>query len=136
MRGAGLADCRQLTDDRQRLACYDNLAGLAAPAGSTPEALFGLEATESAKLLQRRLGEEPVEVLQQAVTTVAADRYGKLRITLANGQAWEQTDSDRLNLKPGDTVTIRRAALGSFLLTGPSGPRSIRVRRGDAGVSD
>jgi hypothetical protein len=127
-----LADCRPITDDQQRLACYDSLAPTPAAAGTTPEALFGLEAQQSAALLQQRLGDTPMESLQQVVSTISTNRNGKLRLRLDNGQVWEQTDSDRLALKPGDAVTIRRAALGSFLLSRTSGGRSIRVRRGDA----
>ena len=125
-----LASCRTLPDDQQRLACYDALAGRAPQdAGTAPEELFGLEATASAERLQRERGDEPVEALQQSVATVSADGYGKLRIGLANGQVWAQIDSDRLRLKPGDAVRIRRAAMGSYLLSLQTGGRAIRVRR-------
>ena len=96
---------------------------------TTPEELFGLEATATAELLQRERGDEPVDALEQTVASVAADRFGKLRISLANGQVWEQVDSDRLQLKPGDAVRIRRAAMGSYLLSLRTGGRAIRVRR-------
>ncbi|MEQ1801332.1 MAG: hypothetical protein ABL989_05385 [Gammaproteobacteria bacterium] len=120
-----------MSDDRQRLACYDALPGRpAAPDATTaPEALFGLEPTATTELLQREKGDEPVEAIEQTVATVSADRYGKLQIQLANGQDWEQVDSDRLRLQPGELVRIRRAALGSYLMSLASGGRAIRVRR-------
>jgi hypothetical protein len=50
-------------------------------------------------------------------------------VTLADGQVWAQLDPDtRAKLKVGDTVTIRRAALGSYLLVTPSG-MATRVKR-------
>ena len=50
-------------------------------------------------------------------------------MTLADGQVWAQIDSDdRSRVKQGDTVTIRKGSLGSFLLLGPD-RIAVRVRR-------
>jgi hypothetical protein len=48
-------------------------------------------------------------------------------VTLDGGQLWELDEADPL-LATGDSVTIKRAALGSFLMTTGSG-RIHRVRR-------
>lgn len=137
-----LATCRAIAGDQQRLACYDALAArpvsppaagtvpIPGPAdGTTPEELFGLEAATSAERLQRERGDAPVESLEQPVTAVTTDPFGKLRIRLANGQEWQQIDGDRFRVKPGEVVRIRRAALGSYLLSDIDGKRAIRVRR-------
>lgn len=138
-RPPGVTTCRAITDDAGRLACYDRLAmdSAATPAPITPEALFGMEPAAAATLLQRQQGDEPLQYIEQPVATVTTDHEGKLALGLANGQQWVQVDSGRLRLKPGDTVRIRRAALGSHLLHAPAGGRSIRVRRvdGPAGES-
>lgn len=125
-----LSACLPLADDQQRLACYDRLAERQAPTVTTPEALFGLEPAAKTELLQRQHGGEPAEAIEQTVSTVS-NWNGKLRLGLANGQEWAQTDSTPLQLKPGDVVRIRRAALGSYLLSRKSGGRGIRVRRVD-----
>jgi len=48
-------------------------------------------------------------------------------VVLDNGQTWTVMDNDG-RLASGDAVTIKRAALGSFLMMAPSNHR-YRVRR-------
>jgi hypothetical protein len=97
----------------------------AAPVAVDRVAEFGL--SEQAR--KEREPEKWVESVTARVTNVgqtASDRYV---ITLDNGQVWVQSETNtRAILAPGDTVTIKRAALGSFKL---SGPRSVfwRVKR-------
>ena len=53
---------------------------------------------------------------------------GRIQVTLDNGQIWEyQDDPDQL-LSVGDSVTIKRATLGSFILQTPT-KLSHRVSR-------
>jgi hypothetical protein len=54
-----------------------------------------------------------------AVTAVSEGAGGKLRLTMENGQVWRQVDTTRLrNVGQGPwTAEIRKAALGSFMLT-------------------
>ena len=61
------------------------------------------------------------------VSIVSSDQSGRTFVVLDSGQTWTVMDSDgRLN--SGDAVTIKRAALGSFLMLAPSN-HSYRVRR-------
>jgi hypothetical protein len=54
---------------------------------------------------------------------------GRGTVQLDNGQVWQFTESGADGrVRVGDTVTIKRAALGSFLLVPPS-KRSFHVRR-------
>jgi hypothetical protein len=48
-------------------------------------------------------------------------------VHLGNGQTWTLDDGPVL-LRAGDTIVIKRAALGSFLMTTPTN-RVYRVRR-------
>jgi hypothetical protein len=61
------------------------------------------------------------------ISIVSSDQSGRTFVVLDSGQTWTVMDSDgRLN--SGDAVTIKRAALGSFLMLTPSN-HSYRVRR-------
>ena len=52
---------------------------------------------------------------------------GRTTVALEGGQLWELDDPDAL-LAAGDTVSISRAALGSFMMLTPA-KRTHRVRR-------
>ncbi|HEY0767932.1 MAG TPA: hypothetical protein VGD47_08235 [Steroidobacteraceae bacterium] len=115
--------CAGIAAAEERLACYDALAKrksappLAAPAGAS----FGLE---SRKLPATPQGPQLIKAL---VAKVSVDRLGTVKVSLDNGQSWTFNDPDAL-LKSGDAVTIRRAALGSFLMTIPN-RHTYRVER-------
>jgi len=65
--------------------------------------------------------------IEARVTRVNADSQGNVTLTLDNGQVWSVQQGNQW-LQSGDNVTIRQAALGSYLLTTPS-RHSYRVRR-------
>ena len=100
-------------------------AGTTAQAPADPIADFGL----SDKAIKQREPEKWVESVSRQVINVALAASDRYVITLDNGQVWVQSETNtRQILSPGDTATIKRAALGSYKL---SGPRSVywRVRR-------
>jgi hypothetical protein len=65
--------------------------------------------------------------IEARVARVSADAQGNFTLTLDNGQLWSVQQGDQW-LQSGDTVTIRQAALSSYLLTTPT-RHSYRVRR-------
>jgi hypothetical protein len=118
--------CLELGDDRQRLACYDNHArrlvetGTAAPEREAPAA-FGLQPTTPAWQL---------DAIESRIVHIKNLAHGRRQITLKNGQVWKQLESrSRPRLEPGVQVRIRRAALGSFLLSRPDTGGALRVKR-------
>ena len=141
-----------VSNDGDRLACYDRIfrdkagsgapgepavaaagaaaaSGVVAAAASNPQQDFGL--TEAAKraLDPEKAKIEMPESVTDKVTAVGHRPTGELIVTLANGQVWVQIESDsRANVGVGQTVTIKKASLGSYLLIGPD-KRATRVRR-------
>jgi hypothetical protein len=102
-------------------------AAEAAPAASQQDT-FGLTAEQQ----QRRKPEKTAELesVESRVTAVKPLQYDRFRLTLENGQIWSQTEpTPRQRFYPGDTITIRKAALGSYMATGPKYSGGIRVRR-------
>jgi hypothetical protein len=141
-----LLDCRALTDPAARLACFD------AAVASLDQAVTGGEVAVVDREEIRRtkrglfgfsLGDLPlfgrgdreeaereeVKEITATLRAVATGPNGYL-FTLEDGARWEQTDSVALGRRPrpGDQVTIRRMALGSYKLSFKIGP-SMKVRR-------
>jgi hypothetical protein len=65
--------------------------------------------------------------IKSVVSRMTQDRLSNVDLVLDNGQTWRLVESNP-RVRPGDTVTIKRAALGSYLLVTPS-RRSYRVER-------
>lgn len=136
---AGMARCAAITEPGARLACFDALAAASAnrgapalgqPAQPVPPAIaptaiapsaspgdsraFGLSQAQSQP---RSLGPSSIKA---RVATINAGQLGvgHPTVVLDNGQTWVFSEAvDDPRLAPGATVTIKRAAFGSFLLT-------------------
>jgi hypothetical protein len=65
--------------------------------------------------------------MEARVVELGTSAGGQMTVTLEGGQVWELFDPDPL-LAVGDTVSITRASLGSFMLQTPT-KRSHRARR-------
>jgi hypothetical protein len=137
--------CTRLDDDRARLACFDALfprggrpdasgavtaaAAGAPPPAPAPEAAFGVNDN-----VRRARGETPAtdampERIESTVTRLDPLEPGRIRITLANGQVWEQVEpSARFQPRAGEMVTVRQASLGSYLMRASRGA-AVRARR-------
>ncbi len=137
---AALGACRGEKDDAPRLACYDREVAKAgeqsapAPAAAeavapqTPEEKFGYRGV-LAREEQERTKVAVLEQLEATVTEIARRGDGAMVMTLDNGQVWAQNRPDAFfRLKVGERVKIEPAALGSFMMIGPS-KRTARVTR-------
>ncbi len=94
------------------------------PAGSFDpdnEANFGLN--------RRQVEPHPggPSAVKSVVSQMTEDRLHNITVVLDNGQTWAFIEPEP-RLRPGDSVTIKRASFGSFLMLTPS-RRSYRVER-------
>jgi hypothetical protein len=148
-----LTKCRQIEEIAERVVCYDKIVDSQFPNDSsdadssvkveeTPppeatesnvipdaESLFGTNDAEAKRLVETLLAIEQISEIEAIVTDVRESANEKLTVTLDNGQSWRQVDNQPMRLKSGETVIVRKASLGSFLMEKQSGSRSIRVKR-------
>ncbi|MCK5431293.1 MAG: hypothetical protein KAJ03_01045 [Gammaproteobacteria bacterium] len=143
-----LTKCRQIEEIAERVVCYDKIADSHFPMESSdrvettspPEisksnavpdtqSLFGKNEAEAIRIVEDSLAIEHISQIEATVTDVRKSAYKKLTVTLDNGQIWRQLDSKPMPLKSGETVIVRAASLGSFLMEKQSGSSSIRVKR-------
>ncbi len=135
--------CRAISDGAARLTCYDTAVSALdsaerqgevvvmdrAQIGEARRQLFGFEMPAMPRLFgaEGPASLDSIETTLQSATQVADNRWV---FRLADGGVWRQIDSDPLRFRPrqGDAVRVRKASMGSFLMTvGDS--RAVRVRR-------
>ena len=141
-----LLRCHAIAASEQKLACYEALAlaaqseattaaeparqlksppsapTVASAANPNTEDNFGLNRRQ----IEPRAAEGPAAI-KSAVSQMTEDRLHNITVVLDNGQTWAFIEPEP-RLRPGDTVTIKRASFGSFLMLTPS-RRSYRVER-------
>jgi hypothetical protein len=121
--------CAHVRDDADRLACYDQAFGKPAePVAAAPEK-FGLPEKETPRQLKASGETAAPSSVTSTITTVSRQRDGKFVVTLDNAQVWSQSEtSSQADVEVGDAITVRRGALGSYLLVTKAGI-ATRVRR-------
>ncbi len=141
---SGLQACRAERDDANRLSCYDReidaqsrrpSKGAETPpvqqaaVPRTPEEDFG---HRQVRVREDRAAEQQEDRLKELVATVievAKRANGTHVMTLDNGQVWMESSLEpAFRVAPGESITIKPAALGTFLLSTQSN-RSTRVTR-------
>jgi len=142
-----LVRCRAITDDAARLHCFDAASAALATAAERRELV--VVSREQVRESRRRLfglalprlpifgggddgrpDEEEIDHIESTVQSASQDGYGHWAVRLADGSLWVQTDNNMLALRPrpGQTVVVQRAALGSYMMRVNRQP-GIRVRR-------
>ena len=140
----GFESCGQVTDDKERLACFDHELALqksrkptappvvirATPPAPelTPEQAMGLT---PAKILQIQGGTSATKLnkLTVKIEGVSTNSSGREVFRLDNGQVWSQVEPDsNFKVQPGDTVVLTRGALDSFFMSANT-HMNTRVRR-------
>jgi hypothetical protein len=130
---AELTNCKKITEDTRRLACFDQIQVPSQKeqqtelASSKSQAVlteddFGLEHKTAVKdKLQSRV---PM-VLKKLTQTP----HGLQIFSFENGQIWRQSSKEHFNAKVGHTYILERGALNSFFLSEEGNGRKTRVRR-------
>lgn len=137
-------DCRAVTDKDDRLACYDKQVGALAEATSKTEiVVLDRESTRKARrsLFGLNIGplpflgvddkspDEILDAIDGTLASVQAQGQGKWLLVLEDGARWVTTEPIiGRDPKVGQTIEIRRGAMGSF--RGKiEGGRVFRARR-------
>lgn len=130
--------CSVVHDAAERLACYDAQFGTPADVDDAPVTLanaararkdFGL--SESQRRARTPESDRHVfpDRIEAVVMNVRRQATGEMVVALDNEQVWIQAEPvTSARLRVGDTVIIRKAALGSYQLVTPQSI-AMRVRR-------
>jgi len=144
--------CADISDPEKRLSCFDNSVAKLRTAEQNKE-VVAIDAKVARKIKREAFGFNLPSLSKVGLPKIALPKRGekddtdmlvadvksirkvghKYRITLKNGQIWQQVGG-RLNYVPkGDLkATIKPKSMGSFVLSisnGKSTVRGLRVRR-------
>ena len=130
-----LLDCRTVADSTQRLACYDQQVAAIENAAQRDEVVV-LDKEELKKTRKSLFGfslpklpflgggdgkgeESPESLsLESTIAGLSSLGYGKWAIRLEDGAEWQLTEAlPNRTPKTGMKVEIKRAAMGSFMLS-------------------
>ena len=148
---AKLAECRALTADPARLACYDAAAAGIADATAkrdivvldrealreTRKGLFGFSlprlpffgGDRQDKEGKAAAAREEIEEVDGIAASVRGFGYKQYRIILEDGATWTTTEAVVTDTpRAGSKIHIKRAALGSYLLK-IDGGRAVKAKR-------
>ncbi|MFC5371472.1 hypothetical protein ACFPIF_02855 [Brevundimonas faecalis] len=136
-----LNECRSVASPEARLACFDAASAALDQAERNGDvvvvergriedarrAIFGFTAPRLPAFLG---GPEQSDIESIETTLVSATRNDGWTVRLADGSVWKQTDTAAVSFRPveGTPVRVRRAAMGSYLMTVGRNP-AMRVKR-------
>lgn len=138
---AKVLECRKLVDPDARLACFDTSVAALETANQqkslvviseetvkeTRRGLFGL-ALPRIGIFRDTDDDEALKELSTAIKSVRGVD-GAWVFTLEDGAVWQQTDGAYLRQpKVGQSITIRRAAMGSYIAK-VEGGLGFRIKR-------
>ena len=111
-------------------AAVASVAAAPAPTAAPTEEDFGRSKVRKARMAASSGAPPEIKSITSKVAAFGRSPNHRTQVTLDNGQVWEYQDDPDPLLSIGDSVTIKRARLGSFLLQTPA-KLSHRVSRID-----
>ena len=141
-----VTDCRSISDPNARLSCYDDaVAKLDQAESSGQVVVLDREAAKNVKrqafgfnipsisLFSKGEKEEEVDRLTDTLKSARERPDHKWVFELQSGAVWRQIDSSQFvnDPKAGDSVEVKRASLGSFMLKLNGKQPAVKVHRDD-----
>jgi hypothetical protein len=136
LKSVDISRCVTIVASQERLECYDALGAQARRSIPSPHTAGGAEppastTTESTTLVAPvRTAPEQRAQSNATIAALRISRAGAWTITLSNGQVWQQTDLEKLDLKEGYSVRIYPSKWGpGFRLSAQEVKGFIQVAR-------
>ena len=139
-----LIDCRAIPKDAERLACFETQTA-AIDAAEAKRDVVIIDRDQATKARKEGFGlptkglvvgkpaptDEGITDVTSTIREARTLNNGKWILVLESGARWVQTESNTIrDPKPGNSIRIRKAALGGYLAN-INGRTAIRVRRID-----
>jgi len=139
----GLSSCMKVTNDTQRLDCFDQLAQKSeTPISSINVSDEAVSPTKQVKseetkiiddfskdVLQKTEEEKGPVSITATISKLKQLIRGQWVIYFENGQKWQQQDTIKIKLKVGDTVRLKKGSMETVYLFKEGSHRNMRVKR-------
>jgi hypothetical protein len=138
-----VVDCRKIDDSAQRLACYDAATDALTKAASSGD-LVTLDRKQRQAVRKQAFGftlpslamfdvgekSEATDSIDETLASAHQDAQGKWIFVMQDGAVWRQIDDEFLSRNPheGSVIVIRRATMGSYMLSVDKQP-GVRAHR-------
>ena len=127
-------NCKRITDDMDRLSCYDNLYKAANENNLKTQKTIQTQSRQASPQenfgLKEKRDSEAQQGVRAAIKSISLLNNGRVSISLDNGQTWRSNDDPgRLRLKPLTKVTITESRIGGFVLKAEGQKGFVRVKR-------
>ena len=125
--------CAQILDDGPRLACYDARFGKPVPPVAPPVQVAvapksAPSSTPSPSPPPSPAAKSRDEIMTARIVRVSRVSNDRFQVTLDSGEIWTQLERDsNAEVSVGDSVKIRPALLGSWMLETRAGVRTPRA---------
>ena len=136
-----VVDCRKIEDSAQRLACYDNAVEAMSKAETTGD-LVTLDRKQRQAVRKQAFGftlptlsmfdtgEKEEDRIDDTLASAHQIGEGRWVFQMQDGAVWRQIDDEFLSRSPhpGSAIVIRRAMMGSYMLS-VDGQPGVRAHR-------
>jgi hypothetical protein len=137
-----LQSCRAITDNAQRLACFDSTsANLSAAVSSkqivvieekevkkTKRSLFGFRLPDLSIFGGNENDTEEDKTLTTTIKSLGRAEGGRWNIGIPEGAVWQTTEAMTFNPSVGDAVEIKSGVMGGYFLR-VGKKRAVRAKR-------
>lgn len=135
---SAVQSCKQISDDKLRLHCFDQIelseqpAAVSAPvaAAQQPQAADPAQVVanfgQEHKMVSANEQQKSIVLKLTKLTTAPT---GSAIFTFENGQVWRQVSTEYFFAEVGRSYELERGALNSFFLSEAGKRREIKVRR-------
>lgn len=135
-----VTECRSISDPEERLACFDAASETLEEATDARELVI-IERKEVERTKRKGFGfalpdifgggggEDQLESASSTIRAVQPSGYARWRVWLEDGTVWTTSEAAaRLQPRKGDPITIKKAALGTYLAR-IDNSASVRIAR-------
>ena len=129
-----LEACSLVENDLKRLMCYDKVIKTKkqelekSPIANQQTREVKPKQADDVFGLENQVNKE-IDEISSSIVALELPKIGSRTVTLENGQIWKLTDTDSFRAKIGQTVIVKRAFLGSFLMKAENSNKTYRVKR-------